>query len=54
MINKANENWNIDMKNSYVIGDSSVDNNLAINAKLKYVKVNNKSNLLNIVKKICR
>jgi hypothetical protein len=37
-----------------VIGDSSVDENLAINAKLKYVNVNSNSNLLSIVKKICK
>ena len=54
MINEANKVWNIDMKKSYVIGDSSVDKNLARNAKLKYVNVNNNSNLLNIVKKICK
>ena len=54
MINKAEKKWNIDMKNSYIIGDSSVDKNLARNAKLKYVNVNNNSNLLNIVKKICK
>ena len=54
MINKAEKKWNIDMKKSYVIGDSSVDKNLARNAKLKYVNVNNNSNLLNIVKKICK
>ena len=54
MITKANESWNIDMKNSYVIGDSSVDKNLAKNAKLKYVNVNTNSNLLSIVKKICK
>ena len=54
MIKIANEDWNIDMKNSYVIGDSSVDKNLARNAKLKYVNVNNNSNLLDIVKKVCK
>ena len=54
MINKANKNWNIEMKKSYVIGDSDVDKNLAKNAKLKFVGVNKKSNLLNIVKKICK
>ena len=54
MINKANKIWNIDMKNSYVVGDSIVDKNLACNAKLKYVNVNNSSDLLNIVKKICK
>ena len=54
MIDKANKSWNIEMKNSYVIGDSTVDKNLARNAKLKYVNVNKKSNLLNIVKKICK
>jgi D,D-heptose 1,7-bisphosphate phosphatase len=54
MINKAEKKWNIDMKKSYVIGDSSVDKNLARNAKLKYVNVNNNSNLLNIVRKICK
>ena len=51
-ISKAEKNWNIDMKNSYVIGDSSVDKILAKNTKLKYVNMNN-SNLLNVVKKIC-
>ena len=51
MINKANEKWNIEMKKSYIIGDSDVDKNLAKNAKLKYVNVNENSNLLNIVKK---
>ena len=54
MINNANKIWNIDMKNSYVVGDSIVDKNLASNAKLKYVNVNNSSDLLNIVKKICK
>ena len=54
MINKAKKKWNIEMKKSYIIGDSDVDKNLAKNAKLKYVKVNKNSNLLNIVKKICK
>ena len=54
MIDKANESWNINMRKSYVIGDTDVDKNLAKNAKLKYVIVNKKSNLLNIVKKICK
>ncbi len=54
MINKANKIWNIDMKNSHVVGDSIVDKNLARNAKLKYVNVDNSSDLLNIVKKICK
>jgi len=53
MINKANKNWNIDMKNSYVVGDSRADKDLARNAKLKYVNVNDNSNLLSIVNKIC-
>ncbi len=53
MINKAKKKWNIDIKKSYVIGDSDVDKNLARNAKLKYLPVNNNSNLLSIVKKIC-
>ena len=38
------------MKNSYVIGDSLVDKNLARNAKLKYLEVTKNSNLLKIVK----
>jgi len=54
MINKAKKNWNIDLKNSYVIGDSSVDKNLARNSKLKYVNVDNNSNLLNVIKKILK
>ena len=54
MINKAKKKWNIETKKSYIIGDSDVDKNLAKNAKLKYVKVNKNSNLLNIVKKICK
>ena len=54
MINKARKNWNIDLKNSYVIGDSSVDKNLARNSKLKYVNVDNNSNLLNVIKKILK
>ena len=54
MINKANKFWNINMKNSYVIGDSTVDKDLARNAKLKYVNVNNNSNLFNVVQKICK
>ena len=54
MINKAKKKWNIEMKKSYIIGDSDVDKNLAKNAKLKYVNVNENSNLLNIVKKICK
>ncbi len=51
MINRANKSWNIDMKGSYVIGDSIVDKNLARNAKLKYVNVDDNSDLLDIVKK---
>lgn len=54
MIDKANNSWNIDMKKSYIIGDSNVDKNLAYNARLKYVNVTKDSNLLNIVKKICK
>ena len=40
--------------NLFWMGDSTVDKNLARNAKLKYVNVYKKSNLLNIVKKICK
>lgn len=54
MITNASKKWNIDIKNSYVIGDTDNDKNLAINAKLNYVNVNDNSNLLNIVKKICK
>ena len=52
MIDKAKKKWSIDMKNSYVIGDSLVDKNLARNAKLKYLEVKKNSNLLKIVKKL--
>jgi D-glycero-D-manno-heptose 1,7-bisphosphate phosphatase len=53
MINRANKKWNINMKESYVIGDSIVDKNLARNAKLKYVNVTKRTDLLKVVKKIC-
>jgi len=54
MIELAKKKWNIDMKKSYVIGDSNIDKNLARNAKLKYLPVYNNSNLLSIVKKNCK
>ena len=36
MIKKAKYNWKIDFKDSLLIGDSLVDRQTAINAKIKY------------------
>lgn len=51
MIYLAKKKWKIDLNNSLVVGDSDADYKLAKNLKLKFIKVNNKSNLFNIVKK---
>ncbi len=54
MINLAKKKWNIDMKKSFIIGDSIVDKKLARNVKLKYLPVYKDSNLLKIVQKNCK
>ena len=52
MIYLAKKKWKIDLNNSLIIGDTDTDYKLAKNLKLKFIKVNNKSNLFNIVKNI--
>ena len=52
MVYLAKRKWKIDLNNSLIIGDANTDYKLAKNLKLKFIKVNNKSNLFNIVKKL--
>ena len=50
MIFEAKKKWNLNLKNSIIIGDSKVDELLANKLNIKFYKVNFKSNLLKIVK----
>lgn len=52
MIYEAKKKWNLDLKKSFIIGDSLSDFMLAKKTKIVFFKVNNRSNLLNIAKKI--
>ena len=49
MIMEAKKKWLINMKESFMVGDRNVDKKLAFNAKLKFIKVNLKSNLFKII-----
>ena len=49
MIIEAKKNWLINMKESYMIGDRNVDKKLAINTKLKFIRVNSNTNLFKII-----
>lgn len=51
MILKALKKWRINKRKSFIVGDSETDKKLAQNAKISFIKVNNRSNLLNVVKK---
>lgn len=51
MVLEARKKWKFDIKNSIIIGDNIVDELLAKNLKIRFYKVNYKTNLLNIVKK---
>lgn len=53
MVKQAFKKWNIIKKKSFIVGDRNVDRKLAKNLKMKFVKVNNRSNLLKVVKNIC-
>ena len=48
----AKKKWNIDIKNSYMIGDSDVDKIFAKNVGLKFILSKYGQDLLHIVKKI--
>lgn len=54
MIAKALKKWKINKKKSFIIGDSNVDKNLAKNTKIRFCKVSNRSNLLNVVRKLSK
>ena len=54
MITKALKKWKINKKKSFIIGDSNVDKNLARNTKIRFCKVSNRSNLLNVVRKLSK
>ena len=54
MITKALKKWKINKKKSFIIGDSNVDKNLAKNTKIRFCKVSNRSNLLNVVRKLSK
>ena len=49
MIIEAKKKWLINMKESYMVGDRDVDKKLAINAKLKFIRVNSNTNLFKII-----
>lgn len=49
MILEAKKKWLINMNESFMIGDRDIDKKLAFNAKLKFIKVNLKSNLFKII-----
>ncbi len=51
MVKKALKKWKINLKNSAIIGDKNSDLELAKKLKIKGIRVNDKSNLLNLVKK---
>jgi D,D-heptose 1,7-bisphosphate phosphatase len=50
MIIKAKKKWGLNLMKSIIIGDSYVDELLAKNLKIKFLKVNYKTNLLKILK----
>ena len=54
MIDEAKRKWLINIKDSFMIGDRTVDQKLAQKAKLKFIKVNSNSDLLKIVSKNIR
>ena len=49
MVQEAKKKWLINLKESFMIGDRITDKKLAINSKLKFIKVNVNSDLLNLV-----
>ena len=51
MVYLAKKKWKIDLNNSLIIGDANTDYKLAKKLKLKFIKVNDKSDLFNILKK---
>lgn len=54
MIYEAKKKWNLNLKKSFIIGDSLSDLLLAKKTKINFYKVNHNSNLLNIAKKITK
>ncbi len=54
MIIEAKKKWLINIKESFMVGDSVVDRKLALNAKLRFIKVNSKSDLFKIISKKIR
>jgi len=51
MIKDAQKKWSIDLKKSFMIGDSLIDKKCAKKAKLKFIKVNKNYDLLKLVSK---
>lgn len=51
MIIEAKNKWLINIKNSFMVGDRTVDKKLAFNAKLKFIKVNPNSDLFKVITK---
>lgn len=49
MIIEAKKKWLINMKESFMVGDRDIDKKLAFNAKLKFIKINLKSDLFKII-----
>ena len=49
MIMEAKKKWLINMEESFMVGDRDVDKKLALNAKLKFIKINLKSDLFKII-----
>ena len=49
MIIEAKNKWLIDLKSSFMLGDSWVDKKLAQNSKLKFIKIYKDSDLFKIV-----
>ena len=50
MLSLAKNKWSIDFSKSFIVGDSISDKKLAKNAKIKFLRVTNKTNLLDLVK----
>ncbi len=51
MIIEAKNKWLINIKKSFMVGNRTVDKKLALNAKLKFIKVNPNSDLFKIITK---
>ena len=51
MFNQAMKNFDIIKKNTFFIGDKDTDAKAAKKFNIKYLKVDNKTNLYNLIKK---